>query len=144
MLQQDGSDVNDTLFRIIKVDRDLLEHPRTKFKTGRRLLFISLLIAMDLHENVSTKDNKIEAGSPKKKELDTMITNEEAVCIDEHHGTGELEVIRIREGSSILRKLRAAESWMDKKWKIEGMGAERILENERRPPKIANVSQLEN
>ncbi|KAH8801470.1 nucleoside transporter [Xylogone sp. PMI_703] len=59
--------------------------------------------------------------------------------IGEYFGHGELEVIKIREGNSVLRKLRAAEMWMDRKLKIESMGAERIPEDERRPPQILNM-----
>lgn len=66
-----------------------------------------------------------------------------ATDLDSGHeglGQGELQVIRIREGSSVLRKLRDAEMWMDRKWKIEGMGAERIPEDKRQPPRLVNVS----
>ncbi|KIW14564.1 hypothetical protein PV08_07348 [Exophiala spinifera] len=62
------------------------------------------------------------------------------VGLDDDHeqglGKGELQVIRIRDGSSLLRKLRQAEVWMDRKLRIEGMGAERIPENERKPPRM--------
>lgn len=54
-------------------------------------------------------------------------------------GRGELEVAEMRERISVLRKLRAAESWMDKKFGIETTGADRIPENQRRPPSIINV-----
>jgi hypothetical protein len=60
---------------------------------------------------------------------------------EQNLGHGELQVVRIREGNSMLRKLREAEMWMDRKWKIEGMGAERIPENERRPPRMVNVGE---
>ncbi|EXJ80554.1 hypothetical protein A1O1_08700 [Capronia coronata CBS 617.96] len=56
-----------------------------------------------------------------------------------HLGKGELEVIRIREGNVVLRKLRGAEEWMDKKLHVEGTGAQRILESERHPPRLANM-----
>lgn len=61
---------------------------------------------------------------------------------DKHLGHGELEVIRIREGNGVLRQLRAAELWMDRKLKIEGMGAERIPESDRKPPRVVNVCTL--
>lgn len=57
-----------------------------------------------------------------------------------HLGHGEVEVIKIREGNAVLRKLREGELWLDRKLKIEGMGAERIPESERRPPHVLNVS----
>ncbi|OQV02853.1 hypothetical protein CLAIMM_07978 [Cladophialophora immunda] len=56
-----------------------------------------------------------------------------------HLGHGELEVIKIRDGNPVLRKLREAELWLDHKLKIEGMGAERIPESQRRPPHVANM-----
>ncbi|KAF2670966.1 hypothetical protein BT63DRAFT_370758 [Microthyrium microscopicum] len=55
------------------------------------------------------------------------------------HGRGELEVIEMRERISILRKLNAAEAWLDKKFGIETTGADRIPEDERRPPSIINM-----
>ena len=57
----------------------------------------------------------------------------------ERLGHGELEVLRIRDGNSVLRKLRGFEEWLDKKLKVEGMGAERIPESKRKPPRTANV-----
>jgi hypothetical protein len=56
-----------------------------------------------------------------------------------HLHNGELDVIKIQEGNVVLRKMREAEMWLDRKLKIEGMGAERIPENQRRPPHIINV-----
>ena len=55
-------------------------------------------------------------------------------------GHGEVDVIKIQEGNAVLRKLREAELWLDRKLKIEGMGAERIPDSERRPPHVLNVS----
>jgi hypothetical protein len=54
-------------------------------------------------------------------------------------GRGELEVMEMRERISILRKLHAAEAWLDKKFGIETTGADRIPEDQRRPPSIFNV-----
>ena len=56
-----------------------------------------------------------------------------------NRGHGELEVAHIRERVSILRKLRAVEAWMDKKVGVEKTGAERIPEDQRRPPSVLNV-----
>lgn len=53
---------------------------------------------------------------------------------------GTSELVAMREKSSILAKLRAAELWLDKKLKLEPMGIERVREDERRPPKALNVS----
>lgn len=58
------------------------------------------------------------------------------------YGRGELQVIKIRESNSILRKLKAAEEWMDKKFGVETTGADRIPENQRHPPSILNVCML--
>lgn len=55
-------------------------------------------------------------------------------------GKGELEVVHIRESTTLLRKLRAAEAWLDKKLGVEKIGAERIPEDQRHPPKVINVS----
>lgn len=55
------------------------------------------------------------------------------------HGLGELEVMAMRERIPILRKLRAIEAWLDKKFGIETTGADRIPENKRQPPSIFNV-----
>ncbi|OBT55041.1 hypothetical protein VE04_05207 [Pseudogymnoascus sp. 24MN13] len=55
------------------------------------------------------------------------------------HGLGELEVMAMRERIPILRKLRAIEAWLDKKFGIETTGADRIPENERQPPSIFNM-----
>lgn len=54
-------------------------------------------------------------------------------------GRGELEVIEMRERISILRTLKAGEAWLDKKFGIETTGADRIPEDQRRPPSIFNV-----
>lgn len=54
-------------------------------------------------------------------------------------GRGELEVMAMRDGIPILRKLKAIEAWLDKKFGIETTGADRIPENQRRPPSIFNV-----
>ncbi len=54
-------------------------------------------------------------------------------------GHGELEVMAMRERIPILRKLRAMEAWLDKKVGIETTGADRIPEDQRRPPSIFNV-----
>ena len=53
---------------------------------------------------------------------------------------GEGRVLKIRQGNSVLRGLRSAETWMDSKMKFEAMGVERIPEDKRKPPSILNVS----
>lgn len=58
------------------------------------------------------------------------------------YGQGELDVGRIQQGNKYLRKLRSAEAWLDKKCKVEGMGAERVLVQDRKPPNVLYVSQL--
>ena len=52
---------------------------------------------------------------------------------------GEARVADIRRGSRILQKLRAAETWLDRKLNFEAMGVERIPEDKRRPPSVLNV-----
>ncbi|KAK4946067.1 hypothetical protein LTR10_014869 [Elasticomyces elasticus] len=54
-------------------------------------------------------------------------------------GRGELEVMAMRDRVPILRKLRAVEAWLDKKLGIETTGADRIPEDQRRPPSIFNM-----
>ena len=54
-------------------------------------------------------------------------------------GRGEVEVIEMRKRVPVLRKLKAAEAWLDKKLGIETTGADRIPEDQRRPPSILNV-----
>lgn len=54
-------------------------------------------------------------------------------------GHGELEVAYIRDRIPILRKLRALEAWLDSKFGVEKTGAERVPEDQRRPPNILNV-----
>ncbi|KAF2168970.1 hypothetical protein M409DRAFT_36272 [Zasmidium cellare ATCC 36951] len=61
---------------------------------------------------------------------------------DAHLGRGEIEVIRIRQGNAILRKLKATEEWMDRKLGVESTGAERVREDQRRPPHILNMMLL--
>lgn len=53
---------------------------------------------------------------------------------------GEGQVMKIRQGNSVLRGLRSAETWMDRKMKFEAMGVERIPEDKREPPSVLNVS----
>ena len=60
-------------------------------------------------------------------------------CVGPARGRGELEVIAIRERIPILRKLRAIEAWLDNKFGVETIGADRIPEDQRRPPSIFNV-----
>lgn len=57
-------------------------------------------------------------------------------------GKGELEVVHIRESNAVLRKLQAAEAWMDKKLGVESIGAERVPEDQRKPPRVVNVRPL--
>ena len=56
------------------------------------------------------------------------------------HGQGELEVGKIQQGNKVLRKMRAAESWLDRKFRVEGMGAERVLVQDRKHPHVFFVS----
>jgi hypothetical protein len=76
-------------------------------------------------------------GEPQHDEEKNSI--EEGVVEKTTLGRGELEVVQMRERISILRKLNAAEAWLDKKFGIETTGADRIPEDQRRPPSIFNV-----
>lgn len=77
-----------------------------------------------------------------EKRLDSTtkppLTDETTVTIDAASDT----VATLREKSSILSKLRAAELWLDRKLNFEAMGVERVLEDQRRPPRSINVSYL--
>ena len=55
------------------------------------------------------------------------------------YGRGELQVIELRKGNSVLRKLKGIEDWLDKKFGVETTGADRIPEDQRHPPSIFNV-----
>jgi hypothetical protein len=49
----------------------------------------------------------------------------------------------IRQSNAVLRSLAGLESRIDKFTKFEAMGVERVLEDERRPPQILNVSHFD-
>ena len=53
---------------------------------------------------------------------------------------GEADVVKIRQKYGVLRRLRDAETWLDRKLKFEAMGVERIPDEKRRPPQKLNVS----
>ena len=55
---------------------------------------------------------------------------------------GEAQVATIRQSNGVLRWLRHAETWLDRKLNFEAMGVERMPESKRRPPEILNVSDL--
>lgn len=81
-------------------------------------------------------DTNIESRSRQDEEQGSLHAGE---CVGPARGLGELEVIAMRERIPILRKLRAVEAWLDKKFGIETTGADRIPEDQRRPPSIFNV-----
>ncbi len=87
-----------------------------------------------------------EKKTPSTEEQPGRLRDEERGSIEQdqfyatQRGKGELDVVRIRERTSVLRKLRAAEAWLDAKLGVEKVGAERIPEDQRRPPSIVNVS----
>ena len=55
---------------------------------------------------------------------------------------GEVQVSNIRKGNGMLRRLRAAETWFDRRLNFEAMGVERVPENKRQPPQSLNVRLL--
>lgn len=59
-----------------------------------------------------------------------------------HGDPGRERVNAIRESNAVLRFLANLERRIDKLTKFEGMGVERVLEHERRPPQILNVSRF--
>jgi hypothetical protein len=81
-------------------------------------------------------DTKTESGPLQDEEQGSVHACE---YVGPARGLGELEVMAMRERIPILRKLRAIEAWLDKKFGIETTGADRIPEDERRPPSIFNV-----
>ena len=54
-------------------------------------------------------------------------------------GRGEVKIDKLRNRVPILKQLNQFEAWMDKLFGIETTGADRILENERKPPNVLNV-----
>ena len=54
-------------------------------------------------------------------------------------GYGEVRIEKLRN-RPILKQLNQIEAWMDRKCGVETTGADRILENEREPPNVLNVS----
>jgi hypothetical protein len=88
-------------------------------------------------KNMAT--SKTETGPRQDEEQGSLHIGE---YVGAGRGAGELEVIAMRERIPILRKLRAAEAWLDKKFGIETTGADRIPEEQRRPPSIFNVCQV--
>ena len=58
------------------------------------------------------------------------------------YGEGELEVGRIQRGNKVLRKMRSAEAWLDRKFKVEGVGAERVLVQDRKRPNVFFVCHM--
>jgi hypothetical protein len=87
--------------------------------------------------------SRVEEGMYQNEDLAKHDLENADHVVDEND-LGEIEVMRIRQSNVILRKLRAFETWMDQKLKVEGMGVERIPEEKRRPPNVASVSVLLN
>jgi len=86
-------------------------------------------------KNLPTIETKTEPSQD--EEQGTIAQADEFYAI--HRGHGELEVAHIRERIPILRNLRAVEAWLDQKLGVEKTGAERIREDQRRPPNRLNV-----
>lgn len=96
--------------------------------------------ALDTPVTLTAGETDVESKGAREK---TVLSQEcastsTAPSVNIEPGTSEL--VALREKSSILAKLRAAELWLDKKLKLEPMGIERVREDERRPPKALNVS----
>ena len=53
---------------------------------------------------------------------------------------GESQAINVGQRNGFLQALHDFETLMDRKMKFEAQGIERILEDERKPPSILNVS----
>lgn len=52
----------------------------------------------------------------------------------------ESQAVNVGQRNGFLQALRDFETLMDRKMKFEAQGIERILEDERKPPSILNVS----
>jgi len=55
---------------------------------------------------------------------------------------GDIESIDFRDSSVVLRNVRRAEVWMDRKFGVEATGVNRIPDDQRQPPRIINVCQM--
>lgn len=55
---------------------------------------------------------------------------------------GRERINAIRQSNAVLRFLADLESRIDKLTKFEAMGVERVLEDERQPPQVLNVSRI--
>lgn len=58
------------------------------------------------------------------------------------YSAGDVEVIKLRDSNVVLRNLRRAEVWMDRKFGVEAIGVDRISDDQRQPPRIINVCQM--
>merc|ERR1712000_474597 len=52
---------------------------------------------------------------------------------------GDIESIDFRDSSVVLRNVRRAEVWMDRKFGVEATGVNRIPDDQRQPPRIINM-----
>ncbi|PYI10925.1 hypothetical protein BO78DRAFT_304288 [Aspergillus sclerotiicarbonarius CBS 121057] len=55
------------------------------------------------------------------------------------HDPEELRIQHLQQGNRLLWSLRQAETWMDRKLGVEGMGIERVPDDQRRPPEMLNM-----
>ncbi|KUJ17252.1 nucleoside transporter [Mollisia scopiformis] len=94
---------------------------------------------MESNSTIMTKGRvvmtKIKAGHQDEEQISVH----EGVVDGATRGRGELEVMEMRQRISILRKLNAAEAWLDKGFGIETTGADRLPEDQRQPPSIFNM-----
>lgn len=126
-----------------------VSQPRCVFRS-KGLLFFSLsferhYIQRSMADSTHQKASSLEKGEAMSKVLSADVSPsppQPDFPTDAHLGRGEIEVIRIRQGNAVLRKLKAAEEWMDRKLGVESTGAERVREDQRRPPHILNVTLI--
>lgn len=85
----------------------------------------------------TTSDDTVKQAAPLDEEK--SIAPAEIYAADRGRGEAHIEALRRRP---ILRQLNAIESWMDGKLGIESTGADRIPENERKPPNVWNMMLL--
>ncbi|PWY96098.1 nucleoside transporter [Aspergillus sclerotioniger CBS 115572] len=51
----------------------------------------------------------------------------------------DMRIQDLQQGNRLLRSLRQAETWMDRKFGVEAMGIERVPDDQRHPPELLNM-----
>ena len=85
---------------------------------------------------VDVRDVEKEAHS-RQSQLDSEYSTSTSPS---HIDPGRVRVSEIQQSNPVLRILVGFEARLDRATKFEGMGVERVPEDERKPPHILNVS----